>query len=717
MNSVDADGIRQKVFIDIAGEHIGELKSGSLLVRKTEEEEIYPEFFKLSNIEMDSKKLETSSYMKKAIEFKTRIFSEIKTNTSEKYKSEPVMNELITDTATIGTYSRTMDVDVDGNYVYTINGNPNSFNGADQNYFIVYDRTSPNDLHEVGRVSLMKMPWTMHVSNGYAYLAAGEYGGLIVVDISIPTQPTIVYSSTSLGRFSELFVRGDRLYANNESNEEFHIVDISNPNEPALISTIPNPGTPRGVEVVGNYAYIISDGLKVIDISNENAPVQVAQLSFTASQRLDVIESKLYAATSTGFVIVDISNPLNPNIIGTQTVAGGASYDIRVITNFAYVTTDNVGLHVYDVTNPNQIVEVDFVPFSVVVRSDIEDNFIYTAHLGGGLYSSHINSLHQVTYTDHVHTGSLVMGARIVGNLAYLFEETGKLIIYNLSNINEPTFVSSVSVGYIDGYLVNGNYVYIVSRGLQGLNSVQRFKVVNVSNSSSPYVESTLTFLLSWDEQLWGNTAIAVNGNYAYLRAISNNSVAKIIDISSPSNPVSVTGNISEAGAQMEVINNKLYTNAGGFKILDLLDPLNPAVLGTYSFGSRFAIDGTRSFISNGYSFQAVDISNPAQPSLMGSFGQIEGGTIKDIDANQGYAFTMHENNLINVFKVSNPSSPTIVEMKRYDGYGNTIQREGNRLYISSRSVGLKIMKANYGYIGPLVVEPGVPNPTPTEVK
>ncbi len=103
---------------------------------------------------------------------------------------------------------------------------------------------------------------------------------------SLPYLPDIVFSAETLNTYQGVFA-------------------------PTLVGNY--DGFARGVQVVGNYAYVAGDG--------------------------------------SGLQIIDISNPTTPTLKGNYNTSGNAS-NVQVVGNYAYVADQNSGLQIIDISNP-----------------------------------------------------------------------------------------------------------------------------------------------------------------------------------------------------------------------------------------------------------------------------------------------------------------------------------------------------------------------------
>jgi len=106
-----------------------------------------------------------------------------------------------------------------------------------------------------------------------------------------------------------------------DGNRGLKIIDISNPAAPTLVDYYDTSDFARGVQVVGNYAYVADGdgGLKIIDVSGFNSPSAIILAVSPTSVNEDGTTNLVYTFTRTG----DTINPLTVN----YTVGGTATFN------------------------------------------------------------------------------------------------------------------------------------------------------------------------------------------------------------------------------------------------------------------------------------------------------------------------------------------------------------------------------------------------------
>ena len=162
-------------------------------------------------------------------------------------------------------------VAVAGNYAYV----------ADGWDLLIIDISQPASPVQVGRTG-SGPPWDyfedavgVMVSGGYAFVAFngdGPSGGLGTIDVSNPANPTWsgyagsfppLAGTSSPSHGTQIAVVGRNAYG------PWGIVDVSAPAQPVLVGGYGPAGTPRGVYIMGDYAYLAdgNNGLMIMKLN------------------------------------------------------------------------------------------------------------------------------------------------------------------------------------------------------------------------------------------------------------------------------------------------------------------------------------------------------------------------------------------------------------------------------------------------------------------
>ena len=233
----------------------------------------------------------------------------------------------------------------------------------------------------------------VQVMGDLAFVAAGT-AGLHIIDVSDPRQPFIISSYDTPGFANSLFVLDDYVYLA-AGGAGLLIIDVSDPTIPINVSVSETPGWDWSVFVASGYAFVASgeDGLRVVEIADPSAPLITGSISIhNDANDVYIVDDLIYvAAGSGGLQIIDISDPLDP----TEVTSMDTGYARRVVVDngFAYVATERDGVLVLDISNPANPARVKlFNPHGSANNLDVEGDYIYVADGLGGLLVLSVSS-------------------------------------------------------------------------------------------------------------------------------------------------------------------------------------------------------------------------------------------------------------------------------------------------------------------------------------
>ncbi|WP_147073278.1 DUF4347 domain-containing protein, partial [Microcystis aeruginosa] len=270
------------------------------------------------------------------------------------------------------------------------------------------------------------------------------------------------------------------------------IIDISNPTNPTLISNYDTYSGAYGVEVVGNYAYVVSGGgvgLEIIDISNSTNPTFISFNPDVVADDLEVVGNYAYVGGKIGLAIIDISNPAYPNFIVYSIVNYSNVSDVQVVGNYAYLASDNGGLQIIDISNPeNPTLKGNYDTPGIASDVEVVGNYAYVADgWDGGLQIIDISNPTNPIFIGNYDTNSVANDVEVVGNYAYVADDMAGLKIIDISNPTNPILIDYYddfsTVAY--GVEVVGNYAYVADY-FDGL------KIIDVSGFNNPSPSITI---------------------------------------------------------------------------------------------------------------------------------------------------------------------------------------------------------------------------------
>lgn len=204
----------------------------------------------------------------------------------------------------------------------------------------------------------------------YAYLGSYNGTGVMIFDISDPSNPRLVgqYNSGETGRFQDVVVSNGIGYFGSESRGGLHIVDVRNPASPVLLSQIndTNGGFQNVHELfVSNGVLYTCDSrtnrIKIYDVTKPEAPRLLHDVTTTDNRfihAITVVNGRLFTSGWGGKTdIYDVRNVLNetPKLLGavnsgTTSHAAWMSNDGKIMVSARETAYGDVRL--FDISNP-----------------------------------------------------------------------------------------------------------------------------------------------------------------------------------------------------------------------------------------------------------------------------------------------------------------------------------------------------------------------------
>jgi hypothetical protein len=349
------------------------------------------------------------------------------------------------------------------------------------------------------------------------------------VDGSVaPPIPLLRGSVNLAAEVAAIVAVGNYAYVTSYNTQTLSIVDLTNPDAPAVLGTYVNASIAHanGLAVVGNYAYVGRlGGLTVIDVSNPNAPALASQLTLTAAQdhySCFFDGCFLYVTGGTGagsgwIYVVDVTEPTNPQIVGSLTNANLDSGSFVLARGrYAYVA-GNSGqrINVVDLVDPRAPALVGGLALSGgAIGLALDGRILYaTAYSSGGLgrlYCIDIgNDPTTPTSLGVVASATIngALGVQIMGNLAIVSVQGAGPAIVDVRDPTAPTVAFRVSVAdNPQTGILHGRYF------LQGTYTTGTLKVLDLRAAQVPSMH--VGSLAANDIQVMGDLTVGRCGKF-----------------------------------------------------------------------------------------------------------------------------------------------------------------------------------------------------------
>jgi len=175
-------------------------------------------------------------------------------------------------------------VHVSGNYAYVSN-----LWKKNQKQLYVFDVADPLNPDFFSRIDLTDSAYNLTFQNNFVFVASGKDDQeLQIIDVTDPANE-FIYSTLDLPGDNDaydIFVKDNKGYlvrANGTDQAEFYILDLSNLEQPQIISSLELADNFRAVYAFGDkYMFVVGDlnkeQFQVIDISNQQDPKVISTL-------------------------------------------------------------------------------------------------------------------------------------------------------------------------------------------------------------------------------------------------------------------------------------------------------------------------------------------------------------------------------------------------------------------------------------------------------
>jgi len=494
-------------------------------------------------------------------------------------------------------------IKVSGNYAYA----------AGSNGLRIIDISDPKSPTLIGKYVIREFTNRIIINSGFAYLV--DKTGLHIIDITNPALPVqIGFFQTSVpsgGGVSsgsgDAAISGNYAYLS-ASNEGMIIVDISVPTNPVEVAIFDDAQfSVRDLILNGNLLYVRenSGAINIFDITQPTMPVRVGPISLSEyiNDVLTVISldtifvegNYLYATTfRQGMYIFDISNPaanINDIIplphLSYYDASIGSTNDIKVVGGLSYVLTP-YDLRVVDISQQSKPVELGLTALKGnPVEVKIVGNRAYVASGQGGLRIIDITNPTALVETGFYDTPGFALAVTVNGNYAYVADWESGLRIIDISNPVpvEVSFIGIPDEGAID-VAVDGDYAFVTAG--------QSLRVIDISNPLLPVEVAFYDITSAAINTRSTAYKIVISNQYAYV--LDRADGLRVFDISDPTLPVETVLFDSfryQGAVDIEIQDNYAYIASdsyGGFEGLYVIDFRNissPLRVGFYNAFNR----------------------------------------------------------------------------------------------------------------------------------
>lgn len=507
--------------------------------------------------------------------------------------------------STVTTSDRPLNIAVSERFAYV----------ADLSGLQVIDIQNLENPRLLGYIKLHGTIWALSLSGNFVYVAAGN-AGLHVVDVTEPNEPRYITTLPQISEPKDISVKDGIAYvADTGDSHGMYCVDITTPSTPVVLGHFATAENfVFSVTVSGDHAYLTEyEKLHIIDIRNPEAPVLVQSVSLGMAL-LDVAlnENGAYVlGAATGNVVaVDVNDAEHPRVLWSAATETGLAFDIDVYENRAYVCTELNGFFILDIQNPAKEMHIGAVKSSAAVDIVLNDDTAYIADTQEGMLTIDVRDPSRPVLKNALKTPGTPWKIIINTSFAYIADGTSGIQIVDITDILHPFIVTSIE-------LTNCMSLFYANRCLFACDWNTGLYSYDLENPKRPVINAHIP--------LDGNiTGVWVSEDKAYVTAWRSG--IHIVDVSNPGNLVRL-GTIDIATSAYDAVavyGNTAYMadDSGNLQLVDITDPAQPKTIGAAGhpgFVTKVALSGKWIYVAcAGAGIQMIDVENPAMPILAG---------------------------------------------------------------------------------------------------
>ncbi len=575
-----------------------------------------------------------------------------------------------------------IDVARSGDYVYC----------AMANGLQILDISEPTNPTLVKRVFLDRVASCLTLEGDRLFVGY-DNGYVQLFDVSSPTQPvSIADVFASGGSFNEyrkevweLVLQDTLLYVAFESG--LNILNISDVSHPEIIGSFQTSEEwwiSHAVEVVDGIAYLAAGKLWIIDVSDPTNPTEISQYStYEYASDLEISGNILFVADKSNsdpsvysrLTAVDVSDPEFPETIGSYLIRGNMN-SIDMLDSIIYCATEYSGVIVLDVSSPSSLALAGclFPPLGRAWTVEISNNLAFVCNIAPSA-TTFGNPI------DVCEGDSLA-----ISHPSDSVAPEGSLAILDVSDLANPEMI-----GYFP-FSCWANTVAVYDDHAFVCSEVGGMAIVDVSNPVEMRVVSTL------DTPGGTDTKAAVKDSLVLIA--SRLKGLQIVDISDITDPHIIGSDSASSWALAVVVQGShayLIDYPTGLMIFDISDPTAPdliASLPTPGAALGVAVKNQYAYVSDKSSgLQVINISDPTSPELIGNYANpAYPGRRMGKMALQEYLLFVDGDSVIEILDISEPTIPEFLGVVSASTGNYDLTVAGDHLYLAHSWSGIEVI-------------------------
>jgi hypothetical protein len=274
-------------------------------------------------------------------------------------------------------------------------------------------------------------------------------------EVIIPSQPTDIY------------VREDTAYITS-SYGMLSAVNLSRPYETLTVSYFDNIPGVIAIAFNGYYAYAAcNDGkIKIYDFSSDERPLKNTLETHGNINKIAVSDGLLYCTLKDlGLGVYDITNPTYPILKGNQIISGTPT-GLFVKNRKAYISTSNAYFSIINTSDLSKLPVIGTYNFgNVFYDVYVADNFAYLPQGATGVQVLNVETLSKPVWVTNIFSRKFSKQVYVSGYYTWVNDDNTIQAFYNRDPTNQLYAGSFDNKGIPINriYVADGKYIYVVT--------------------------------------------------------------------------------------------------------------------------------------------------------------------------------------------------------------------------------------------------------------
>lgn len=289
----------------------------------------------------------------------------------------------------------------------------------------------------------------------------------------------------------------------------------------------------------------------------------------------------------------------------------------------------------------------------------------------------------EVTPLGTLVTATSCLDVCVSGNYSLVAARTGGLLVVDTTNPASPTVVGTYDntrdIKYVE---MDGDHAVIVERAT--LHSIGFWRIIDISDPTNPVSVGS--------PSIWSHHGqeVAIEGDLCLMPGAEDGlTVIDITDVTAPA----IRPNYSTSGSILGVAIQGRYAYVVGSDNFEVLDISNPATVARVGFlaspdGLQVAVAGFHAYVvTSGGELRVFDVADPASPTLIAT---VPAPGARDISVNGNWAYVAAGDDGLLLVDISDPTLPVTRPPAGTGGYANRCRVEGNVVHVANGSGGYR---------------------------